>query len=54
MMHAARNGHTEILAVLLSAGADWKRRDERGRTALSYATAAGHAHAARVLRACPV
>lgn len=52
LMHAAANGHIEILAVLLGAGADWELRDNSGRTALTYATAAGHMHAARVLKAC--
>ncbi len=52
LMHAAGNGHIEILAVLLGAGAHWELRDNSGRTALTYATAAGHMHAARVLKAC--
>lgn len=52
LMHAAGNGHIEIVAVLLGAGADCERRDQRGHTALSYAIRAGRAHAARVLKAC--
>ncbi len=52
LMHAAANGHIEILAVLLGAGADWELQDNSGRSALTYATAAGHTHAARVLKAC--
>lgn len=52
LMHAAANGHIEILAVLLGAGADWELRDHSGRTALAYATAAGNAHAARMLKTC--
>lgn len=54
LMHAAANGHIEILAVLLGAGADWKLHDNSGRSALTYATAAGHTHAARMLKACQV
>ncbi|CAG9179512.1 ankyrin repeat domain-containing protein [Cupriavidus respiraculi] len=53
LMHAARNGHIEILSLLLGAGADGRRRDRLGRMALDYATAAGQRHAARVLSACP-
>lgn len=53
LMHAAGNGHVEIVSLLLGAGADCRRRDGTGRSALAYAAAAGHAHAARLLRACP-
>jgi ankyrin repeat protein len=53
LMHAAGNGHTEILAVLLGAKADRNHRDKRGRTALTYAAAAGHAHAVRLLKVGP-
>ena len=39
LMRAAENGQTEIVKLLLEAGADWRPKDESGMTALGYAQA---------------
>ncbi|KAE9368899.1 ankyrin [Stipitochalara longipes BDJ] len=47
--NAARNGHVEVLKVLLRGGADVNCRGPYGQTALHTACANGHADATRVL-----
>jgi ankyrin repeat protein len=47
--NAARNGHVEVLKVLLKGGADVNYRGPYGQTALHTACANGHAEATRVL-----
>lgn len=46
---AARNGHVEVLKVLLKGGADVNYRGPYGQTVLHIACANGHAEAARIL-----
>lgn len=42
LMAAAAAGRTEVVELLLEAGADPSRRDPAGRTAADHARAAGH------------
>lgn len=46
---AARRGHTEMVRLLLHAGADKNLRDVGGRTALAYAARVGHTEIVRLL-----
>jgi uncharacterized protein len=46
---AARNGHVEVINLLLDAGADRRARIKDGRTALQLAQHYGHLNAANVL-----
>ncbi|PMD39557.1 ankyrin, partial [Hyaloscypha variabilis F] len=46
---AARNGHVEVLKILLRGGADVNCRGPYGQKALHVACANGHAEATRVL-----
>lgn len=48
LMKAAENGQTEIVKLLLEAGADWRPKDESGMTALGYAQ--GHWEITETLR----
>merc|ERR1711969_379693 len=53
-MHAALNGHIEIVAALLEAGAALEAQDNDGRTALMYAASNGHVQTALLLLGeCP-
>jgi ankyrin repeat protein len=49
LMIAARNGHVEVVNVLLGAGASAGMRLSDGRTALSLATAMGQVDVAAIL-----
>ena len=49
LMCAARRGYTEVIKVLLEAGADLDATDQAGRTAMSWAMNGNHGDAARVL-----
>ncbi|KAL2836926.1 ankyrin repeat-containing domain protein [Aspergillus pseudoustus] len=46
---AAQNGHVEICRILIAHGADVKRRDGSGKTALHEATASGSLETAKLL-----
>lgn len=46
---AAKNGHTEVVKTLGNYGADINIKDNRGFTALMYATAYGHIDTALAL-----
>ena len=50
-MDSAREGHKEIVELLVSHGADIKVEDEEGRTALSYAVEWKRAEVVKLLRA---
>ena len=42
LMMAAQKGSLELVELLLSAGADWSLQTDRGKTAVSLASRAGH------------
>jgi uncharacterized protein len=48
-MHAASTGHVEVIKALLAKGADIKKRDDGGHTALMFAANNGQRAAATVL-----
>ncbi|MEE9131167.1 MAG: ankyrin repeat domain-containing protein [Phycisphaerales bacterium] len=50
LMCAARRGYTEVIKVLLEAGADVEAIDNAGRTALMWAVKESHPEAARILQ----
>ena len=47
---AAHNGHQDVVASLIDAGADVDAADASGKAALEHASEAGHDRVARVLR----
>merc|ERR1711865_12693 len=47
--HAAENGHTEVVRLLVVAGADVEAKDQLGRTALMYCAWYGHLLSLRYL-----
>lgn len=49
-MHAARTGRTDLVEILLKAGADVDARDKEGRTAAQIATEAGRNEVAQFLK----
>ena len=49
-MEAARGGHTEVVQILLRAGADVKGRDKNRRTALMWAAEYGHTEIVEMLK----
>ena len=50
LMAAAQGGHAAAIAALLAAGAEVEAKDNGGLTALKFAEACKHEHAARLLR----
>lgn len=50
LAHAARLGFEDVVRFLLASGADPRRADRDGRTALDHATANGHRRVAELLR----
>jgi len=50
LLKAARNGHAEILEILIEAGADLTETDLAGDSALNIAERNRHRQAAQVLR----
>ena len=50
LMHASYEGHTEVVKLLLGAGADVSLQNEKGKTALYYARIQGHTEVARLLK----
>ena len=53
-MFAANGGHAAAIAALLAAGAEVEAKMNDGRTALQFAEAFKHEHAARLLRGDPM
>jgi ankyrin repeat protein len=51
LMHAAAQGHTDVVKALLEAGADPEATDVMGKNAEGYATSKGHDATAEVLKA---
>ena len=49
-MIAARDGHAEVVSMLLKAGADFKLRNKKRETASEIALAAGYSAIAEMLR----
>ena len=47
--NAAAAGHTEVVALLLEAGADCATLDEDGQTALHHASSEGHVDCVKLL-----
>ena len=50
LMHAAAEGHLEVLKVLIAGGADRSLRDVDGDNAVSFATQSGHMHIVEYLK----
>ena len=50
LMHAARNGHTEIVKALLENGADVNAKSQDDWTAIRMAVGEGHADVVHLLR----
>lgn len=50
LIEAARNGHDDVVGVLLVARADVKAKDNQGKTALMYASEGGHSETVELLK----
>ena len=50
LMHVAQGGHAAAIAALVAAGAEVDAKNNDGTTALGFAEACEHEHAARLLR----
>ncbi len=50
LMSAARNGHTEVVKLLLAAGANVSAKNNKGETALSTARMRGHEEIQELLK----
>ena len=42
LIWAAKNGHQEIVQILLTAGADWTKKNQDDKTAMDYANEEGY------------
>jgi ankyrin repeat protein len=51
LMHAAAEGHLDVVKVLIAHGADRSLKDVDGDDAVSFATKAGHMQVAEYLNA---
>lgn len=50
LIEAARNGHDDVVGVLLIARADVNAKDKFGKTALMYASEGGHSESVELLK----
>ena len=50
LIAAARRGHAQVVTRLLKSGADWRREDHTGRTALRHAQDGGRGGVVTVLK----